>query len=191
MGTDAERKPEWILKIADPPAVLPWTAGAAAVSFPCFYFFGELPVWTGFLFLFLLLFPALEDALTGYISDGWSFFIGISGGMYCFWLGNWRELWGTAAVFGILLVLYLWRRDAMGEGDVWLAAAISLWLPGWDALLFLWLSFFFGSAAGILFLLLGRKKFADGLPFAPFLCLAGYVVFLFGERLAEWYASFF
>lgn len=188
MQTDRKSWRDWVL--AGPSVLLPWAAGLAAVSYP-FFAAVDVSLWSGFCFFLLLLFPAAEDALSGYISDGWSLALAVPGVSRTLWLFGWEPLWGMAAVLALLGVLYIASKGAMGDGDVFLGTAIASWFPGSLALLFLWTAFAAGGLIGAAALAAGRKSLKEGLPFGPFLAVAGAGTFCFGERLAAWYAAFF
>lgn len=173
-----------------PEAMLPWILGLAAISCPFFLWHEAMPAWSALWFLVLLIFPAVEDGMTGYISDGWSLAIGISGVGERLLAGDVLGLWGAAVILAFLGGLFLWRGEALGEGDIWLGSAIACWLPGCLSILFLWLAFFIGGMAGIWHLCRGGRG-RDSLPFGPFLCLGGGVAYVWGEKILAWYGTFF
>ena len=101
---------------------------------------------------------------------------------------------GLEAVLGGLSgggLLWLLRRlthGGVGLGDVKLAAAIGLWL-GWPALLpAMGVAFLTGGLAGV-WLLLRGCSLQTRLPFGPFLAAGGYVGFLFGTDICQWYGG--
>ncbi len=77
-------------------------------------------------------------------------------------------------VFGKII----FKKEAMGEGDIYLLAMIGAFL-GWKAVL---LTIFFSSLIGVIITLLlvfiGLKKITDHIPFGPYLSL-GAVIALF------------
>lgn len=189
MESKADGMTERLRWVQAPAAVLPWVLGLAALSCPLFARYDGISLWSGLLFLALLSFPALEDGMTGYISDGWSLAIGFCGVGQRLLAGDILALWGALLVFSFLGGLFLWKREALGEGDVWLGGAIACWLPGMSALVFLWLAFLLGGAAGGVRLLCGGRG-ADAMAFGPFLCLGGGAAYVWGERLLSWYGTF-
>lgn len=131
---------------------------------------------------FLLLFPAWEDFRTGFISDTWSFLLGLCGLATSFRAG--RPAAGLASgalVFLILGGLYLCFRQGVGTGDLFLASAAALWLTPLHSLLFLW----FSSLAALLFLavplLRGKRQLREGIAFGPFLGAGAFLSYVLLE----------
>jgi leader peptidase (prepilin peptidase)/N-methyltransferase len=106
----------------------------------------------------------------------------------------WLSAWGGEKIF---------RQEAMGGGDIKLAAFIGAFV-GWQAVLMvLFLSFLLGTLVGVPLLLLGKVKkttevFKDHpqdqpakamVPFGPFLALAAVIVLLAGKSLWGLYAG--
>lgn len=74
----------------------------------------------------------------------------------------------------------LFRKDAMGLGDVKMLAAMGAWLGFWA-----WLSLFVASVVGALVgmavLLVKRERY---IPFGPFLAIGAWVVMLWGPEIS-------
>jgi leader peptidase (prepilin peptidase) / N-methyltransferase len=100
--------------------------------------------------------------------------IGLVGGYLLLWL---------IGKFGT----YLFKQEALGEGDIYLAAMLGACL-GWSGML---LAVFIGyvSAAVLMLALLaaGRVKFGQSVPFGPALAAGGLVVLFWGEQIIHWY----
>ena len=99
---------------------------------------------------------------------------------------------GGGAFLAIALAGSWWAgQDAMGGGDIKLAAMLGAFL-GWKVLL---LSLFFSAAGGgILAAVLmgtGLRGRKDPLPFGPFLAAGGAVGLFWGERMVRWYLNAF
>lgn len=118
-----------------------------------------------------------------------------------------NSLLGILVGGGSLLLIaaagsYLFKREAMGGGDIKLAAMVGSFL-GWQlTLLSLFLGFFFGAVAGVLIL---RKKRINAdntendeaenhqnhqvetVPFGPFIALGSLLALFFGEAILKWY----
>lgn len=81
-----------------------------------------------------------------------------------------------------LLGAAIFRKEAMGFGDVKLMGAVGAFL-GWKlTLLSFFIAPFFGSIYGILVLL--RKK-SHLIPYGPFLSLGAVIALLYGERILK------
>ena len=133
--------------------------------------------WARWVYLLFLLFPALEDARTGYVSDGWALWLALGGLLTMISRGEALYLAtgvGMGALYGLL---YLISKKSLGLADVFLAAASSLWLLPVYGLLSLWLT----SLAALLwcaFLLLrGRLGRRTEIRFVPFLAIGGALVY--------------
>lgn len=129
--------------------------------------------WARWVYLLFLLFPALEDARTGYVSDGWALWLALGGLLMMISRGEVLYLAtgvGMGALYGLL---YLISKKSLGLADVFLAAASSLWLLPVYGLLSLWLT----SLAALLwcaFLFLrGRLGRRTEIRFVPFLAIGG------------------
>ncbi|MBN2302221.1 MAG: prepilin peptidase [Lentisphaerae bacterium] len=91
---------------------------------------------------------------------------------------GWGLLWGVA-VFG----KFLFRKDAMGFGDVKLLSAIGAML-GWQAVLFtLVVSSFVGSLVGIALVASGKKEMQSRIPFGPYLSFAAILWIFWGPSI--------
>ena len=116
-------------------------------------------LWTGLLFVAFTdssdLLPSLPSAV-----------IGAAAGYLCLSLIN--SLYRTIR-----------GRDGMGSGDFKLLAALGAWI-GWQLLPVVALAATtFGVIYGVALLIQGRYSYSTGIPFGPFLALAGVTVILF------------
>ncbi len=79
---------------------------------------------------------------------------------------------------------FVFKKDSMGGGDVKLLAMLGAFL-GWQKVL---LVFFMGPVLALPFgLFLKFVKKEEIIPYGPFLALAGWLVFLWGDQLIAWY----
>lgn len=104
-------------------------------------------------------------------------------------------VWG--AVVGYLsLWSFFWAfklatgKEGMGYGDFKLLAALGAWM-GWQVLpLIILLSSFVGALIGIAgIIILGRDKNIP-IPFGPYLAIAGWIAFLWGDVIINNYLQF-
>lgn len=95
----------------------------------------------------------------------------------------------------LLLTVYggksLFKKDAMGGGDVTLAAMVGAFL-GWKYLLFtLFISFLSGSLAGLILIGLKKKTMASIIPFGPFISGSALFALIYGEKLLMFYLKLY
>ncbi|MCK4241291.1 MAG: prepilin peptidase, partial [Candidatus Atribacteria bacterium] len=96
---------------------------------------------------------------------------------------------------GIILIIGLvgsviFKKEAMGGGDVKLAAMIGAFL-GWRYIIIsLFLGFFLGALAGIFLILSKIKRREDMIPFGPFIALGSIITLLWSEKIIVWYTGF-
>jgi prepilin signal peptidase PulO-like enzyme (type II secretory pathway) len=60
-----------------------------------------------------------------------------------------------------------------------------------NILVALFLAFFSGSIIGIALMIVKRKKLKSEIPFGPFLITGTFIALFFGEKIINWYTSFF
>jgi leader peptidase (prepilin peptidase)/N-methyltransferase len=93
---------------------------------------------------------------------------------------------------GIILIIagvgsIIFKKEAMGGGDVKLTAMIGAFL-GWRyTIISLFLGFFLGALIGIILIMTRIKKREDAIPFGPFIALGSIITFLWGEKIIAWY----
>jgi leader peptidase (prepilin peptidase)/N-methyltransferase len=97
---------------------------------------------------------------------------------------GWALLWSVG-----ILGTAVFRKEAMGFGDVKLLGAIGAFF-GWKAVLFtVVLSSFFGAVVGLTLVLGGRKEMQSRIPFGPYLALAAVIWIAWGPALLQAYLS--
>ncbi|MBD3232604.1 MAG: prepilin peptidase [candidate division Zixibacteria bacterium] len=93
------------------------------------------------------------------------------------------------ALFGSMA----FKKDAMGGGDIKLAAVIGAFL-GWQGVLItLILSSLVGSLIGIFIIALSsndNQQKSHTIPYGPFLALGSIIALFFGNDLIRWYADY-
>ena len=96
---------------------------------------------------------------------------------------------------GIIFIIGLagsviFKKEAMGGGDVKLAAMIGAFL-GWKyTIISLFLGFFLGALVGIFLILSKIKSKEDMVPFGPFIALGSFITLLWGEKIIVLYLGF-
>jgi len=99
---------------------------------------------------------------------------------------------GVVVGGGIILIIALvgsmiFKKEAMGGGDVKLAAMIGAFL-GWRYIIIsLFLGFFLGALTGIILMIAKIKSREDMVPFGPFIVLGTFITLLWGEQIISWY----
>jgi len=102
---------------------------------------------------------------------------------------------GVVVGGGIILIIgmagsVIFKKEAMGGGDVKLAAMIGAFL-GWKYIIIsLFLGFFLGALTGIILILSKIKSREDTVPFGPFIVLGSFITLLWGEKIISWYIGF-
>ena len=106
-----------------------------------------------------------------------------------------EALWG--AVIGYMSlwsVFWLFKlvtgKDGMGHGDFKLLAAIGAWTGLKGVLPTLLLSSLVGAIIGTIWLAMKGRDRATPIPFGPYLAIAGWVVFFWGEPMIDAYLRF-
>jgi leader peptidase (prepilin peptidase)/N-methyltransferase len=123
------------------------------------------------------------------------------------WLGLFANLNGSfvsldSAVVGAIagylsLWLVFWAfklitgKEGMGYGDFKLLAALGAWM-GWQMLpLIILLSTAMGAAVGIAGIVFGAHKKDNPMAFGPYLAMAGWIAFVWGDTILESYLGLF
>ncbi|MCL6618171.1 MAG: A24 family peptidase [Thermomonas hydrothermalis] len=109
--------------------------------------------------LYVPLKPAVLGAMAGYLS-----------------------LWSVYWVFKQLT-----GKEGMGHGDFKLLAAIGAWTGLAGVLPTILLSSLLGALIGTLWLTLKGRDKATPIPFGPYLAVAGWISFMWGKDLVQWY----
>lgn len=124
------------------------------------------------------------------LPDSFSIVLGVFGAVFALTHGlGWLDvvLGGVvgAGFFGAQFALS--RGRWVGSGDILLGGALGL-LLGWRMFgLALLLSYFIGAIIASILLLLRRDKMTSTIPFGPFLAIGGFVAWLWGQQIVDWY----
>jgi len=104
------------------------------------------------------------------------------------------SLLGILVGGGVILLIaligsWLFKKEAMGGGDVKLASMVGAFL-GWKyILLSLFLGFLGGALWGITLILFRIKDKEESIPFGPFIVLGSLISIFWGESVLNWYLS--
>ena len=96
---------------------------------------------------------------------------------------------GTAIIILIVVVgSAIFRKQAMGIGDVKLMAMLGIYLGAWPHLAIILISAsLLGSIIGVILIITRGKKMDSAIPFGPFLSIGGLLSLLYGEVIWTWY----
>lgn len=90
--------------------------------------------------------------------------------------------WSVGAIYRRLR-----HQEGLGGGDIKLAMMLGAWI-GWEGVLWsLFAASFFGTIVGGGWLLLSRRSHSTPIPFGPFLIVAAFLFFFWGQAWIEWY----
>ncbi len=126
-----------------------------------------------------LFFSSVYPEIHGYKNpiDGFAFSLGSA--IICFCILDFIRLTGS----------YVYKREAMGFGDIKLAGAFGAFL-GWKlGLLSLFFGAMFGSVIGVVLIIASRYKIRSEIPFGPYLAMGAFTSLLYGTRFIEWYTN--
>jgi leader peptidase (prepilin peptidase)/N-methyltransferase len=171
---------------------------AAVVSVISIWHFGIS--LQGFLAAFLLLsfiaifFIDLEFQIIPNVFTIPGVLIGLAASFTGYAFVDWRQSLLGAAIGGLLFFLVgyfgqlAFKKEAMGFGDVKLAAMLGAFLGWKSVLLTLVIASFFGSIVGIaLILIAGKKGRSSYVPFGPFLVVGATIALFWGEKIVKAY----
>jgi len=160
-----------------------------------YLFYGLQPIAIVYMLLCtLLIIISFIDLRERIIPDVLSVPFIIIGFAFSFFLRNINpldSLLGILAGGGSLLLIAivgskLFKKEAMGGGDIKLAAMLGAFL-GWQlTLLSLFLGFFVGSVIGVLIMVTSKNK-NDVIPFGPFIALGAMISMFWGQAILHWY----
>ena len=100
---------------------------------------------------------------------------------------------GVLASGSLLAIAYLGelflKREAMGVGDIKLAAVLGMFLGPYVFVSF-FLAFLIGSIISLMFMSRGKIKSRQEVPFGPFMAVGAVLTLYFGPQIWHWYLSF-
>ena len=103
----------------------------------------------------------------------------------------------VGAIIGYLSLWSVWwlfkqltGKEGMGHGDFKLLAAMGAWFGLQGILPTILLSSLVGAIIGSIWLAAKGRDRATPIPFGPYLAIAGWLVFFWGDRMLAWYMGF-
>ncbi len=97
---------------------------------------------------------------------------------------------GVVILFIVIVGSAIFRKQAMGIGDVKLMAMIGIFLGPWPHLVMTLLAAsIFGTIVGIILMMARKKKMDSAIPFGPFLAIGALLSLLYGEAIWSWYQN--
>lgn len=135
---------------------------------------------------------AVMDLETQLIADTMVILWGVLVVSYKFFTVGWAVDWintvlAIAAGVGLIGGIWLFsKKQAMGEGDIGVAAVMGLWLGFGRTMVALWLAFVLGGLVGLGVVLSRRGGLKTKIAFGPFLVAGSWAAFWFGDILIKW-----
>ncbi|MFH1684595.1 MAG: prepilin peptidase [Candidatus Margulisiibacteriota bacterium] len=105
-------------------------------------------------------------------------------------------LYGLLIGYGLFYLVgvlgkILFKKEAVGEGDLYLAALLGACLGFSGVLLAIFISYLLAGAVTLVLLAAGKVKMGDYVPFGPALAGGGVIAFFFGQQIIGWYINLF
>lgn len=85
-----------------------------------------------------------------------------------------------------ILAPLIFKKEAMGGGDIKLAAFMGLYLGGY-VFIALFVGFFLGAVAGVFLMAGGKRSAKDMIPFGPFLAAGAVITLFLGPQMLHAY----
>lgn len=166
-----------------------WRDGKVSLFLWFLWLFLAFSLWLYSPFLalvWLLIFPAIEDARTGFVSDAWALGIMIVGCFDALMMGRmWDAFLSFAGVTLFFVLLFVLARGAIGSGDVILSSAVAWWFSPLSAAFFVWFSFLSAAVFSVVLLCRRKQSLQSAIFFIPFISLGG--VCAYGFSLSPWW----
>ncbi len=143
--------------------------------------------------LILIIFTDLETQI---IPDSANVIFVVTGLLYGIYRGSFCD--SLAGVLGGFFIMYgifrlgtaVYKKEAMGGGDIKLATGFGALFGLQDLILALFLSFIIGAVIAVFYLVYNNKGRHQEIPFGPSMALAAFIVIFFGKALWRWYLGF-
>jgi leader peptidase (prepilin peptidase)/N-methyltransferase len=92
-------------------------------------------------------------------------------------------------VFIAIIGRILFKKEALGEGDIKLITACGAFLGIQGVILTTFLSALIGSISGIYFIIFKKSKTTSQIPYAPFISIAAFFCIFYGRIIIRWYLN--
>lgn len=136
-----------------------------------------------------------SDLKTQIMPDQINYFLIATGILYSLLLKDiFSSIAGVILCFAVMYSIYLlgkaiYKREAIGGGDIKFAVALGAFF-GWKlGLLSIFLSYLIGCVYSLILLGLKLRTKEQEIPFGPAMVLAAYVVMFFGDNILNWYLA--
>ncbi len=100
-----------------------------------------------------------------------------------------RVLSALAASSFFAILHFGTKGKGMGGGDVQLAFVIGLFLSALGTLVGMYLSFMIGGLIAVVFLLIGKRKIGQTIPFGPYMATGALIAFLWADIIISGYLT--
>ncbi len=108
-------------------------------------------------------------------------------------LSNFNSWWISLSFcfggFVFMFIIHLIYPKGLGMGDVKLTLMLGAFLVR-DIVFALFSGFVLGALAGLILIILKKKKLKQFIPFGPFLATGGFISFFIGDFIIKWYLKF-
>ncbi len=113
-------------------------------------------------------------------------------------LGNllfWRDTIVISVLAGFILasfflILFLVSKGKwIGGGDIKLGALLGFWLSWPSIVIMFMITYILGALTALILLFLKKVGRQSQLPFAPFMLIASFIAFLWGQEILNWYIN--
>lgn len=85
----------------------------------------------------------------------------------------------------------VFKKEAIGEGDLFLAAMLGACFGWHGVLVSIFMAYLLAGSVSLFLLALGKVKLGQYIAFGPALAVAGVVTLFFGQNIIGWYLSLF
>lgn len=154
---------------------------------PLFEERGGIMMIVTFLILTVMMFEAVFDFYYLSVPDEATFSLIGLGIIHWFLTGMSKE----KVISAILAALFMWMltkikikgQQAMGEGDIFLALFMGLFLGYPGILMAMYSAFISGAVVGVILMLFRKKEKLSPIPFGPFLMFGTVIAYWWGENI--------